>query len=106
LSVELKIYDKPNVPPMVVKIKNGEHMGHYYSTIFIAEGNIILQGDESLLIGTETKYVTVLVQGVTMKVSEALGDMYVFTGGVDACYSRRDGERGAQGNTGVRSPFR
>ena len=84
LEVSVKIHEHNSPIPINVTIKDGKYKSCYYSSLLMAENNVILQGDESVIIHGEAKLITLEVKNIKTEIAEITGSDAIYIEGVNA----------------------
>jgi hypothetical protein len=67
-----------------IEITNGKYNGKNYSDIIFSNDNIILEGDDDIVLQTSVAAAFITVKGIRNKIAEILGNEDVYLIGINA----------------------
>ena len=84
MEVSIKIHEHNSPIPIMVGIRDGKYKSCYYSSLLLAENNVILQGEETIIVHADAKFITLSIKSTKMAIAEIVGDNEIFITGSHA----------------------
>ena len=72
-NVKLKIYSEKDTPPKIIEINDGAYKKNVYVSLVVSDGTVMLEGDDIIILATNTKVVVVEPESVSTALGRLLG---------------------------------
>lgn len=90
--VTIKVYGDSNSQHKTIVIKNGSYNKKLYRHLVLAEGNLVLEGEEMAVLASSAKVLSIEMENIERKIAKLIGNEEIYLRGIDAVPEGRERE--------------